>query len=647
MQQSQSNRYSTQSWFTRLSLFVVLCTSFSLGFTKETYVNQKLELHSDHLDSACSVQILNTQVVKADPDLTRAPQNGWQDVKLPDDWDSRWKDYSGSAWYKITWQYHCANNQYNHPFAVLIERITLAGVVYNNNELIWRDKSLIEPLSRSWNMPRYWVLPSSSLKQGKNEILVRVVGLQSQHSGLGHIQIGNVENITNQHGQAVFENRTLYAINLLIACILGMICFLIWIFRRQEVAFGWFAFSCIFWALFIANMIITTPFPFNDSLTLSRFNLVFLLCYTYTFCLFVWRFSNAKFRIMERILAVFTILLSILLIFIPDHHILTVLNISFLSSCIIFILNCLFTQWIAYKKQKFDVYLLAAVFLTFIIIIIHDLVLIMTQNLTALMWTPFSAPITSVAISIILALRISKNMHRIETFNETLKDTVEAVTFDLEQSLDKKYQLEIDNMRLQERLNLSHELHDGLGGSLVRSMILLDHSEKVEKSQVMSMFKLLRNDLRQVIDTGSSIGVKIPTSPVLWVAPLRHRFVQLFEEMDIESTWIFANHWNITPIALHCLTLSRVAEEALTNIIKHSQATDVEVSLTQDAQYRIILEIRDNGIGFVADSVQEGLHVGLQSMQVRVKRIGGDFHISSETGLTVIRAIVPQRAICE
>ena len=85
----------------------------------------------------------------------------------------------------------------------------------------------------------------------------------------------------------------------------------------------------------------------------------------------------------------------------------------------------------------------------------------------------------------------------------------------------------------------------------------------------------------------------------------------------------------------------------MTNIIKHSQATDVEVSLTQDAQYRIILEIRDNGIGFVADSVQEGLHVGLQSMQVRVKRIGGDFHISSETGLTVIRAIVPQRAICE
>ena len=228
-----------------------------------------------------------------------------------------------------------------------------------------------------------------------------------------------------------------------------------------------------------------------------------------------------------------------------------------------------------------------------------------------------------------------------QKFNQILEETVEKVSFDLEQSLDKKYQLEIENMRLQERLNLSHELHDGLGGSLVRSMILLDHSETIEKNQVLSMFKLLRNDLRQVIDSGSSLGVKVPESPIMWIAPLRHRFVQLFEEMNIESTWIFSSYWVTKPQALNCLTLLRVAEEALTNIVKHSQATDVEVSLIEDLQKKIILEIKDNGQGFIVDLVQEGLHVGLQSMQVRIKRLGGDFQISSVKGLTVIRAILP------
>jgi signal transduction histidine kinase len=245
------------------------------------------------------------------------------------------------------------------------------------------------------------------------------------------------------------------------------------------------------------------------------------------------------------------------------------------------------------------------------------------------------------AISFILAYRISQNVSRIEKFNQTLEETVETVTFDLEQSLEKKHQLQIDNMRLQERLNLSHELHDGLGGSIVRSMILLEHSEHIEKQQVLSMFKLLRNDLRQVIDSGTSLGEKVPENPIMWAAPLRHRFVQLFEEMEIESTWVFAENWLLKPPPLICLTLSRVAEEALTNIIKHSQASDVEVALVENERQQLILTIQDNGIGFEVDQVQSGLHVGLQSMQVRVKRLGGSFEIHSQQGFTLIRAILP------
>ena len=37
------------------------------------------------------------------------------------------------------------------------------------------------------------------------------------------------------------------------------------------------------------------------------------------------------------------------------------------------------------------------------------------------------------------------------------------------------------------------------------------------------MLKLLRDDLRQIIDSGSSIGSKVPENPKVWVAPVRHR----------------------------------------------------------------------------------------------------------------------------
>ena len=67
------------------------------------------------------------------------------------------------------------------------------------------------------------------------------------------------------------------------------------------------------------------------------------------------------------------------------------------------------------------------------------------------------------------------------------------------------------------------------------------------------------------------------------------------------------------------------------------------ISLVEDDDQRLILEITDNGQGFIVTTVQQGLHVGLQSMQVRVKRIGGEFEIHSEAGLTVIRATVPHK----
>ncbi|WP_089605535.1 sensor histidine kinase [Acinetobacter piscicola] len=643
MQQSQSNRHSSKSWNTLLILqcIVFICIFFS--FAQNLFAESLLETDFNNHNNPCAVKILTTQVVKANKNLAQVPQQGWQNVQLPDNWENRWPGYSGSVWYRIVWEYRCRDGQEKRPLALLIDRIIIAGIVYSNNELIWHDKSLVKPLSRSWNMPRFWILPSTSLNQGRNEVLVRVVGVATQNSGLGIVSIDNAEKINNMHEKLMFERRTLYFINLLITLVFGTTSFLIWLFRRREIAFGWFALNCLFWALFVSNLLITEPFPFTDSLIHSRLNLIFLVAYAYTLCLFVWRFANVIFATVEKILLTLTLVVTIILLLIPDQYLSIALNGAFLYSTITFVSNCIFVQWIAYKKRKFDIYLLAIVFLLFIIIICHDLYLLQSKQFNKLMWTPFAAPITSLAISFILAWRIAKNMRHIEKFNRTLKETVETVTFDLEQSLDKKHQLEIENMRLQERLNLAHDLHDGLGGSIVRSMILLEHSEKIEKPQVLSMFKLLRNDLRQVIDSGSSIGAKVPESPIMWVAPLRHRFVQLFEEMDIQSTWTLANQWELIPHPLHCLTLSRVAEEALTNIIKHSQATKVELSLVEDDSQRLILEIRDNGQGFIATTVQQGLHVGLQSMQVRVKRIGGEFEIHSETGLTVIRAIVPQK----
>ena len=110
--------------------------------------------------------------------------------------------------------------------------------------------------------------------------------------------------------------------------------------------------------------------------------------------------------------------------------------------------------------------------------------------------------------------------------------------------------------------------------------------------------------------------------------------------------WPATYHHTLTkgrlPTAIET-TLFRVAQEALTNIRKHTQPAQVAVSLVQQGQL-IRLEIQDSGQGFEPAAVQRGAgaHVGLAGMRERILLLGGQFMLESHPGAgTRILAEVP------
>lgn len=200
----------------------------------------------------------------------------------------------------------------------------------------------------------------------------------------------------------------------------------------------------------------------------------------------------------------------------------------------------------------------------------------------------------------------------------------------------------LSNARLQERLSLTHDLHDGLGGALVHMIALVEQgNEELAKPQVLSMLKLIRNDLRLTIDTNTSAQVQVPGSLQEWLAPLRHRFNNLFDVLDISCNWQFEPMWRTQPNAYQYLAMSRLIEEAMTNIIKHSQARVVRMSLAQPEADSLVIEIEDDGIGFDVPAVKaSGLGIGMRSMAVRIARVGGVLDIDSRPGRTLMTARV-------
>jgi signal transduction histidine kinase len=79
--------------------------------------------------------------------------------------------------------------------------------------------------------------------------------------------------------------------------------------------------------------------------------------------------------------------------------------------------------------------------------------------------------------------------------------------------------------------------------------------------------------------------------------------------------------------------LLRIAQEAVTNIVKHAGATSVWIKLHTEAK-RLYLRVADNGRGFEqggAFSSQDG-HFGLIGMRERAERLGGELTLASHPG---------------
>src|SRR5437763_672867 len=101
------------------------------------------------------------------------------------------------------------------------------------------------------------------------------------------------------------------------------------------------------------------------------------------------------------------------------------------------------------------------------------------------------------------------------------------------------------------------------------------------------------------------------------------------------------------PIAVET-TCFRIAQEALTNVVRHAQARLVEVELSE-ANGTLLLTVRDDGQGFDVAAARrraaQGGSQGLLSMQERATLADGDLHIDSTPSRgTAVRARLPLTA---
>lgn len=88
----------------------------------------------------------------------------------------------------------------------------------------------------------------------------------------------------------------------------------------------------------------------------------------------------------------------------------------------------------------------------------------------------------------------------------------------------------------------------------------------------------------------------------------------------------------------------RIVQEAVTNAVRHAQATQVDITLARLEDGELSLTVKDNGTGMNLCNVDQTRHFGLLGMRERVQALRGQFQVDSQVGQgTCIRVTVPTK----
>jgi signal transduction histidine kinase len=198
-----------------------------------------------------------------------------------------------------------------------------------------------------------------------------------------------------------------------------------------------------------------------------------------------------------------------------------------------------------------------------------------------------------------------------------------------------------------ERMRLARELHDGAGQNLTSLLVRMKTLEKqVDDKPVRSALQGACNEVSEMIEYIRALSHQLRPAILEEVGLEKaiHDLVESLGEYD-------AIEWSVTvdlngvvlPNEIET-TVYRIAQEGITNILRHSQADQVRVSLVCD-QDLVVIEVQDNGRGFDQSELEfrEGSqHMGLKSMRERIELFAGRLHVESKKGVgTLIRGEVP------
>lgn len=239
----------------------------------------------------------------------------------------------------------------------------------------------------------------------------------------------------------------------------------------------------------------------------------------------------------------------------------------------------------------------------------------------------------------------------LESLTRVVQDRQRALD-DLRAARQQVADAEREWLRADERERLARDIHDTLAQDFaaidlhLRRVASLEPADSAARAAIMAAQRATSDGLAQARRFIAGRPDEVPGDSLL--AALRRAAARTVADSDDRTRVEVRSTGQERPLpAPITTTLIRLAQSALSNVVRHADATEAVVTLTWEPD-RVLLDVVDDGIGFVPDlalspgATVGGTGFGLSAMRARVAELKGTVGIESAPGEgTAIAVILP------
>lgn len=568
------------------------------------------------------IQTADTTLPDPGKVLPALPEQGWEDVALPDVAMQRTpgriaERQTQTTWYRFTLDPQFAQTAQELYFYLPRWQTVGQVALYGDRWLLWRSSG--DPVWNGFNQPIWVPLDAPERTVRPHVIVLRMDSMPGAGAGISTAWVGPRSELAWR-----YNVRTALQVYLLLATGiaflgLGLFCLGVWYRRRHEILY----LLCFLASLCFAGRYLHYVAPLNTGLISPAWygwmsvNAVNWLATV--ILIFNFRLCHRRYRWLERCMIASVALHTIVTLPLLESSeaIVGLSPYIYLLVLLAAVPACGAALYAAWREREKAGLVLALITLGGIPLGMHDLMLqsyrISVEHLYLL---PLAQMGFFIVFAFIILQRYLHGITHLEQSQALLMQQLQQREAELAESYARLRESERHELLSRERQRLMQDMHDGLGGALVGMMRMVDRGD-VPSEKLKTALQDSIDELRLTIDSlepiGSDLGVLL--------AGLRFRLQPRLEAAGMQLRWKMEElppvPWLTPGDAMH---LMRIVQEAVTNIVKHAGAGEIVFATEADASH-VRICISDDGRGFAGEATADGGR-GLRNMRYRAEQLG-------------------------